>query len=86
MVPLLERLDTIQKNIDEIFKIIADLNRTNQAQAVTIARLSKSNEALIKRLEKYKKPLKFQQLLPTTVKGEYETGNHAPNKITAYKI
>lgn len=56
--PLLERLGSMQKSMDEMSVTIADLNRTNQAQAVTIAKLQKTIGELTRRLEKYEKPPK----------------------------
>lgn len=44
--------------MDEMSRTIADLTRTNQSQAVTIAKLHKTVADLTSRLEKYEKPPK----------------------------
>lgn len=40
LIPLLERLDSMPKSMDEMSKTNVGLNRTNQVQTVTIAKLA----------------------------------------------
>lgn len=58
MQQLIDELAKTRLSMDEMTNTIADLTRTNQSQAVTIARLNKTIDELTKRLEKYEKPPK----------------------------